>query len=240
MRRAILILLVLLPLCACRASAPQPLDLDLYSDRGFAQRVDAIFADAASYENAAIRLTGQYYESGGYAYILRPTPDGEQRGFELRWEGEAPAPGAWILAVGTLTSYIEGEAHYLQVSAQQLFETGRTAEEITVGEETFLADLAELYDAAEAHLGARITLTGRYGLDEAGHYIARTAAYRDGRAGQVGLQILSLSELPAAGAWVTATGTLGRYTRDGEEILILIDAVLTPSEPMEEPIKEAP
>lgn len=240
MRKIIFVILALLFLCACAAPAPQALDLDLYSDRGFARRVEEIFADAAPYEGAAIRLTGQYYESDGYAYILRTAPDGAPSGFELIWEAEPPAPGQWILAVGQLQSYIEDGTRYLRVAAQQLYKTGRSAEEIAIQEETFLADLAELYENADPHLGARVTLTGRYGLQGAGHCIFREAAYRDGRTGQVGLEILSLSELPAAGEWVTASGTLGAYERDGETVLTLIDAVLTPSEPMEEPIKEAP
>lgn len=236
MRKLILVLLILLPLGACKASAPQALDLDLYSDRGFAVKLEEIFADAAPYEGAAVRMTGQYHASGGYAYVLRTAPDGTQVGFELVWDGQAPDLGQWILVVGRLESYIEDDESYLQIAAEQIYRTGRRDASVAISEGAFLADLAQLYETADEHLGARVTLTGLCGAD----YVYRTAEYRDGRTGTVGLEFLSLSAPPEEGAWITVTGTLCAYDRDGEEVLILADAVITPAEPAQNPIKEAP
>lgn len=236
MRKLILVLLILLPLSACKASAPQALDLDLYSDRGFAVKLEEIFADVVPYEGAATRLTGQYYAADGYEYLLRTAPDGTQVGFELAWDGQAPDLGQWILVVGRLESYIEDDERYLQIVAEQVYRTGRRDASVAISEEAFLADLAQLYETAEEHLGTRVTLTGLYGPG----YVYRTAEYRDGRTGTVGLEFLSLSAPPEEGAWITVTGTLCAYDRDGEEVLILADAVITPADPAQNPIKEAP
>ena len=235
LKRFLLCILFLLLLCAC-AVPPQVIDLDLYSDRGFARQVEEIFAAAVQHEGAAIRLTGQSYESGDYAYILRTAPDGEVHGFELLWEGARPEAGAWILAVGRLQSYQVDGTRYLQVAAQRLYCTDRSSEEICIREEAFLADLAQLYEHPEKYLGAQVTLTGLYGEGA----VFRTADYLDGRTGRVGLECLCLTEPPEEGSWVTATGTLGTYERDGEKILILIDAVLSSAEQQEEPVKETP
>lgn len=236
MRKLILVLLILLPLSACKASAPQALDLDLYSDRGFAVKLEEIFADVVPYEGAAVRMTGQYHASGGYAYVLRTAPDGTQVGFELVWDGQAPDLGQWILVVGRLESYIEDDERYLQIAAEQVYRTGRRDASVAISENAFLADLAQLYETVDEHLGKRVTLTGLCGAD----YVYRTAEYRDGRVGPVGLEFLSLSDPAEAGSWICVTGTLCDYDRNGEEVLILADAVITPAEPAQNPIKEAP
>ena len=236
LKRILFCTCLLLLFCACGTKTAEPVDLDLYSDRGFAGKVEEMFADASAYEGAAVRLTGQYHESGGYAYILRTAPDGSPVGFELAWDGQTPESGQWILAVGRIKSYIEDGTRYLQIAAEQVYRTARREETVEISEDTFLADLAQLYESAEEHLGKRVTLTGLCGPG----YVHRTAEYRDGRTGPVGLEFLSLSAPREEGAWVAVTGTLCAYDRDGEEVLILADAVITPSDPAQNPIKEAP
>lgn len=236
LKRILFFACLLLTFCACGQKTPPAVDLDLYSDRGFAVKMEEIFADPSAYEGAAVRLTGQYYASEDYAYILRTTPDGTTCGFELAWAGEKPESGQWVLAVGRIKSYMEGGRRYLQLCAEQLYETGRSEERIEISENAFLTDLAQLYETAGEHLGARVTLTGLGG----GGYVYRTAEYLDGRAGPVGLEFLSLSEVPEEGTWITVTGTLSAYEREGETVLTLIDGYITAAEPAQEPIKETP
>ncbi len=229
MRRWCVPFLLLLVLAGCGREAPEALDLDLYSDRGFAARVQELLADAGHYEGVAVRLTGAYHAQPGYAFLLREGPDGPV-GLELSWQGEAPPEGQQTLAVGRLECYEEAGVRYLQVAAELLFLTGNSEETIVLTEQAFVSSLAALYDAPEAHLGAKVTLTGQYVRSGGSHCVTRQVQYTDGRTGIAGLAFLPLDELPREGAWVTVTGTLCADPEQGETRLTLVDAVIKEAE----------
>ncbi len=228
MRRWILPVLILLLLTGCKKEAPDVVDLDLYSDRGFAAEVQAILAEAGRYEGAAVRLTGVYHAQPGCAFLLRDGPVGSV-GLELSWDGKAPEEGQQALAVGRLQSYEEDGVRYLQVAAELLLLTAEAEEAVLLTDENFVAALAALYDDPDAHLGAKVTLTGRYEATADSRCVVRQVQYTDGRTGTVGLEFLPLSELPEEGAWITVTGTLCAYVGE-EPRLTLVDAVIEAAE----------